>query len=156
VQSIVHVHARFVVVMSVLEVPLVPMCQEGIQLLRRPLPVYPHVKTIQTDEEGTEVAQLLGDSKAMILQGHGSITAGASLDEAVLASLQLEEQAKMNWYACCAAGVDHKRIGDDRIAEMSGRTPLRELPHFAPVMQAGSPRLGGVYAHYSDLVAHDI
>ncbi len=85
VQSIVHVHARYVVVMSVLEVPLVPMCQEGIQLVRKPLPVYPHVKTIQTDEEGEEVASLLGDNKAMILQGHGSITVGASLDESVLA-----------------------------------------------------------------------
>ncbi|HEY7467432.1 MAG TPA: class II aldolase/adducin family protein, partial [Dehalococcoidia bacterium] len=32
VQSIVHVHPRFVVVMSVLGLPLQPMCQEGIQL----------------------------------------------------------------------------------------------------------------------------
>jgi ribulose-5-phosphate 4-epimerase/fuculose-1-phosphate aldolase len=156
VQSIVHVHARYVVVMSVLEVPLVPMCQEGIQLVRNPLPVYPHVKTIQTDEEGEEVAALLGDNKAMILQGHGSITVGAGLDESVLNSLQLEEQARMNWYACCAAGLEHKRIPDERIDEMSGRTPLRELPHFASVMQAGTPRLGGVYAHFSELVSRDI
>ena len=156
VQSIVHVHARYVVVMSVLEVPLVPMCQEGIQLVRKPLPVYPHVKTIQTDEEGEEVAALLGDNKAMVLQGHGSITVGSSLDESVLNSLQLEEQAKMNWYACCAAGIDHKQIPEDRIAEMSGRTPLRELPHLATVMQAGAPRLGGVYSHFSEVVAHDI
>jgi ribulose-5-phosphate 4-epimerase/fuculose-1-phosphate aldolase len=156
VQSIVHVHARFVVVMSVLEVPLVPMCQEGIQLVTKPLPVYPHVKTIQTDEEGEEVAALLGDNKAMILQGHGSITVGESLDESVLASLQLEEQARMNWYACCAAGLDHKRIPDERIAEMSGRTPLRELPHFAEPMRNATPRMGGVYAHYSELVGRDI
>jgi hypothetical protein len=40
------------VLLSVLRIPLVPMCQEGIHLVRDPLPVYPHVKTIQNDEEG--------------------------------------------------------------------------------------------------------
>ena len=60
VQSVVHVHPRYVVVMSVLQATLVPMCQEGIQLVRRPLPVYPHVKTVWSDEEGMEVASLLG------------------------------------------------------------------------------------------------
>jgi L-fuculose-phosphate aldolase len=154
VQSIVHVHPRFVVVMSVLEQPLVPMCQEGIQLVRRPLPVYPHVKTIQTDEEGMDVANLLGTGKAVILQGHGATTVGSTLDESVMNMLQLEEQARMNWYALCAAGPDHKRIGDDRIDEMTNRTPLRDLPHFQDVMRAGQPRLGGVYAHYSELVSH--
>lgn len=156
VQSIVHVHPRFVVVMSVLEAPLTPMCQEGIQLVRAPLPVYPHVKTIQTDEEGMEVANLLGEGKAVILQGHGATTVGSSLEESVISMLQLEEQARMNWYAYCAAGPDHKAIPADRIDEMSGRTPLGELPHFADVMQAGPPRLGGVYAHYSDLVSQDL
>ena len=115
-----------------------------------------HLQAVQTDEEGTEVSNLLGDNRAMLLQGHGSITVGKSLDESVLASLQLEEQAKMNWYACSAAGLAHKRIPEERVAEMSGRTPLRELSHFAEVMQVGSPRLGGVYAHYSELVAHDL
>jgi ribulose-5-phosphate 4-epimerase/fuculose-1-phosphate aldolase len=153
VQSIVHVHPRYVVVMSVLGVPLAPMCQEGIQLVARPLPVYPHVKTIQSDEEGMEVANLLGDSKAVLLQGHGATTTGASLEEAVMSMLQLEEQAKMNWYACCAAGLDHARIPEANIREMTERTPLRELPHFREVMRQGQPRIGGVWAHYSDLVS---
>jgi hypothetical protein len=54
------------------------MCQEGIQLVRNPLPIYPHAKTIQTDEEDMEVAQLLGNGGAIILQGHGAITTGNS------------------------------------------------------------------------------
>ena len=58
VQSVVHVHPRFNVLLSVLGIPLAPMCQEGIHLVRQPLPVYPHVKTIQSDVEGMEVAQL--------------------------------------------------------------------------------------------------
>jgi hypothetical protein len=36
---------------------------------------------------------------------------------------------------------------------MAERTPLRELPHFREVMRQGQPRIGGVWAHYSDLVS---
>jgi ribulose-5-phosphate 4-epimerase/fuculose-1-phosphate aldolase len=67
VQSVVHVHPRFIVLMSVLRIPLVPMCQEGIHLGHHSLPVYPHVKTIQNDAEGMEVARLLGDGSALLL-----------------------------------------------------------------------------------------
>jgi len=79
VQSVVHVHPRLNVLLSVLGIPLVPMCQEGIHLVREPLPVYPHVKTIQSDAEGMEVAQLSGDGSVIILQSHGVVTAGPSL-----------------------------------------------------------------------------
>src|SRR5499426_3557994 len=48
VQSVVHVHPRLIVLTSVLGIALAPMCQEGIQLVRNPLPLYPHVKTIQS------------------------------------------------------------------------------------------------------------
>jgi ribulose-5-phosphate 4-epimerase/fuculose-1-phosphate aldolase len=156
VQSIVHVHPRFVVVMSVLGVPLLPMCQEGIQLVRRPLPVYPHVKTIQSDEEGMEVANLIGGSKAVLLRGHGATTTGASLEEAVMNMLQLEEQARMNWYAVCAAGVNHASIPEDNIEEIAARTPLRELPHFRESMRQGQPRVGGVWSYYSELVSRSV
>jgi ribulose-5-phosphate 4-epimerase/fuculose-1-phosphate aldolase len=151
VQSVVHVHPRFAVVMSVLGLPLVPMCQEGIQLVRKPLPVYPHVKTIQTEAEGMEVAGLLAGHKALLLQGHGATTTGGGLEEAVMNMLQLEEQARMNWYALCAAGPDHAQIGEEQIRAMSERTPLRELPHFREVMRAGQPRVGGVWAHYREI-----
>jgi ribulose-5-phosphate 4-epimerase/fuculose-1-phosphate aldolase len=159
VHSVVHVHPRYVVVMSVLGVTLVPMCIEGIQLVRRPLPVYPHVKTIQGEEEGMEVARLLGDSKAIILQGHGAATVGASLRESVLNMLQLEEQAKMNWYAYCAAGPDHPYIPDYLIDEITNRPPVTDLPHLKEVLQgrrAGSPGTEGVWAYYAELVSRDL
>ena len=156
VQSVVHVHPRFTVVMSVLQGQLVPMCQEGIQLVSSPLPVYPHVKTVQTDEEGMEVAALLGDSNAILLEGHGAATTGRSLEESVMNMLQLEEQARMNWYAYVAAGADHRRIPPESVAEMSGRRPLSELPHFLEPMKDAQPRVGGVWQLYTKKVATDI
>lgn len=156
VQSVVHVHPRYVVVMSVLQATLVPMCQEGIQLVRRPLPVYPHVKTVVSDEEAMEVAELLGGNRAIILQGHGATTVGASLEESVTNMLQLEEQAKMNWYGYCAAGPDHPRIPDALIDEMTNRTPFNQLPHFKDVMGQAARLEGGVWAYYADRVSRDL
>src|ERR671933_428673 len=98
VQAVVHVHPRFTILMSTLGVPLKPMCQEGFELVLRPLPVYPHSKTVVTDEEGEEVARLLPGFKAVVLKGHGATTVGSSLEEAVMNMLQLEEQARMNYF----------------------------------------------------------
>jgi L-fuculose-phosphate aldolase len=157
VRSIVHVHPRYTIVMSVLEAAIRPMCQEGIQLVRHPLPVYPHVKTVQSDEEGMEVAELLGSSRAIILQGHGATTTGDSLQQSVMNMVHLEEQARMNWYAYCAAGPDHPCIPDQLIDEMTNRTPLADLPHFKDLMaERGRPNPQGYWQYLTEEVSRDL
>jgi ribulose-5-phosphate 4-epimerase/fuculose-1-phosphate aldolase len=158
VQSVVHVHPRFTVLLTTLGQAIKPMCQEGIQLVRQPLPMYPHVKTIQTDAEGMEVATLLKGGNAVLLQGHGATTTGHALEESVMNMLQLEEQARMNYYALSALGPNYPAIPEALIAEMSGRTPLAELPHFKdPIARAaGQPRVGGVWQYYTAEVSKDL
>lgn len=156
IQSVVHVHPRLIVLMSVLRITLVPMCQEGIQLVCNPLPVYPHVKTIQNDEEGMEVARLLGDGSAIILQGHGAVTTGNSLAQSVTAMLQLEEQARMNYYAHCAMGREHPRIPEEFIAEMTNRPPLHTLSHFQDVLQGRAPQRDGIWNYQVSRVSRDL
>jgi len=156
VKSVVHVHPRYAVVMSVLQVNLRPMCQEGAQLVSNPIPVYPHVKTIQTDEEGAEVATMLAGGPAILLEGHGATTTGDSLEHSVMNMLWLEEQARMNWYAYCAAGPEYRSIPPESVAEMEGRTPLAELPHFVEPMQGVQPKVGGVWTYYREVVSADL
>jgi ribulose-5-phosphate 4-epimerase/fuculose-1-phosphate aldolase len=156
VQSVVHVHPRYTIVMTVLGITLVPMCNEGIHLVRSPLPVYRHSKIITTEEEGMEVAATLGTGKAVLLLGHGATTVGAGLEEAVINMLGLEEQAKMNWYAACAAGPHHARIPEDLIAESDARPPLASLPHFKELMaERGQPRVNGAWTYYTEQVARE-
>ncbi|HUY06516.1 MAG TPA: class II aldolase/adducin family protein [Acidimicrobiales bacterium] len=152
ITSVTHVHPRYAVVMSVLQAKLMPMCQEGAELVSKSIPVYPHVKTILTDEEGTEVATLLDGGPVILLEGHGATTTGSSLEQSVMNMLWLEEQARMNWYAFCAAGPNHRSIPPENVAEMSGRTPLAELPHFVEPMREHTPRVGGVWTYYSQVV----
>jgi ribulose-5-phosphate 4-epimerase/fuculose-1-phosphate aldolase len=114
------------------------------------------VKTVWSDEEGMEVAGLLGAHRAIILQGHGATSVGRTLEDSVTTMLLLEEQAKMNWYAYCAAGPNHPRIPDALIDEMTHRTPFRELPHFKEVVEGAGRLEGGVWAYYSDKVSRDL
>ena len=151
VQSVVHVHPRYTVLLSTIGMTLKPMCQEGVELVRHPLPMYPHVKTVVTDEEGNEVADLINGGAAVLLQGHGATTTGDSLEEAVMRMMQLEEQARMNYWALSSLGPNYPSIPDALIAEMSDRTPRGDLPHFAERFKVvkGQPRVGGVWQYYT-------
>ena len=145
IQAIVHVHPRYTILMSVLTGSLKPMRQEGAQILRKPLPVYPHVKTIQSDAEGMEVATLLGDSSAMLLRGHGAVTTGSDLSEAVMGMAQLEEQAQLNYLAYCAQGKDYTCLTNDLLDEMVNRTPLYEHAHFKDVLKGRPAQRDGIW-----------
>jgi ribulose-5-phosphate 4-epimerase/fuculose-1-phosphate aldolase len=145
VQAIVHVHPRYTILMSVLTGSLKPMRQEGAQLVRHALPIYLHVKTIQSDAEGMEVANLLGDSRAMLLRGHGAVTTGENLSEAVMGMAQLEEQARMNYLAYCAEGKDYTHLTDDLLDEMLNRTPLYEQLHFKDVLKGRAAQRDGIW-----------
>ena len=145
VEAIVHVHPRYTILMSVLTGSLKPIRQEGAQMLRKPLPVYPHVKTIQSDGEGMDVATLLGDSPAMLLRGHGAVTTGSNLSEAVMGMAQLEEQAQLNYLAYCAQGKDYTCLTNDLLDEMVNRTPLYEHPHFKDVLKGRAAQRDGIW-----------
>ncbi len=149
VQSIVHVHPRFAIVMGILGVTLVPMCREGLELVEEPVPVFPHSRLILTEEDGVGVAEALGDATVLMLQGHGAVSVGTSTGDAVMNMAHLEEQARMNWYAYAAAGPGHARITEEQIAENNAQPPTAELPHFRELVSGtrAQAAVGGVWRH---------
>jgi L-fuculose-phosphate aldolase len=155
VMSVVHVHPRNVVLMTVLEETLVPMCQEGAALVQTPLPVFPHTKTVWSEEEGSELVACLGDAKAVLMLGHGATMTGRDPQDSVLSMLQLEEQARMNYWALVAKGSDHKRVPDELVREMSERPAQSEYPHFKELMRriGGNPPRDGTWNSYKKKVS---
>ena len=88
----------------------------------------------------------------------GATTVGASLEEAVMSMLQLEEQARMNYQALCALGPDYPSLADELIEEIHNRPPMAELAHFRePFARAnGQPRVAGVWQYYTAQVSQDL
>jgi ribulose-5-phosphate 4-epimerase/fuculose-1-phosphate aldolase len=160
IKSVVHVHPRHAVLMSVLGSTLIPMCQEGAALVRKPLPVWGHSRLVSTDEDGEGVAALMHDSAIALLIGHGVVSAGASISEVVANVYNLEEQARMNYWAYVAMGKDHPGIPADLLEEQFNNPQFYELPHFQssipagstgnPHRQAGGP--SGPYKYWASLV----
>ena len=158
VQSVVHAHPRFTVLMSLLGIPLQPMCNEGAPLVRNELPMFPHSRLILSEDDGMGVVESMGDSKAVLLRGHGAAVTGRNMEDAVITMLQLEEQAKMNWYAYCAMGRDYQGIpAVDMDEHAAAFTAMREMPHLkGPLSRGAAPgaggRPGGVWAYYTSIV----
>jgi len=164
VQSIVHAHPRFTILMSVLDRRIRPMRNEGARLVQRDIPVYPHSKLILTDADGSGVAQTLkSNGKVALLKGHGAVTTGATLAESVMGMAQLEEQAQMNAWACSIAGPDHGYTSDELLAEAAAQPPFWQLSHFnmdGPPSRAHDRSSGfrghGVWAYYVDKVSRNL
>ncbi|HEX7055535.1 MAG TPA: class II aldolase/adducin family protein [Burkholderiales bacterium] len=162
VQSVTHTHPRFTNVMALLNARLKPMCNEGHQLVRHDIPVFPHSRLILSEADGMGVVQAMGKSQALILRGHGAVTVGSTLEQSVMAMLHLEEQARMNWYAYCAAGRDYEGIPERDMDEFAeGFRGMRQQPHLqGPLSRGAAPRgpgqAGGVWAYYADKVSKDL
>ena len=159
VNSVVHVHPRNVVLMTVLEEPIVPMAQEGAQMvMEQPHPIYPHTKTVWSHEEGLELAECLGDHKFVLMKGHGASMTGKDPQDSVVSMLQLEEQARMNYWGLVAKGSDHPYLSDELVMESVNRPPQHEYPHFKELMRSigGNPPRDGVWNSYKKKVSGDM
>ena len=101
---------------------------------------------------------MIGGFKAVLLRGHGATTIGATLEEAVMHMLQLEEQARMNYQGLCALGPDYPSLPPELIEENRNRPPMAELPHFRePFARAnGQPRVAGVWQYYTAQVPQEL
>lgn len=156
VNSVVHVHPTYTVLLSVLGKEMRPLAQEGNRLVVDPIPVYPRQKIITTDAEGTEVAQLLGNGNVELLFGHGAVTVGPDMERSISNMINLEHQAQMNYLAYAVAGKDHPYVPRDIVLEGSDSFGSQwELPHFKKsVEKAGKPLYGGVWqSWYEDAQA---
>jgi len=159
VQSVVHVHPKYSVLLSVLQRQIRPMCAEGSRLVLDPIPVYPKQKIITTDDEGTEVAKTLGQGSVELLFGHGAVTVGASMEQAIMQMAQLEHQAEMNYLAELVDGREPASIPREMVLEATaggGRSQF-ELPHFKESFaRAGQTHYSGAWGYWMDQAYADL
>jgi 3,4-dihydroxyphthalate decarboxylase len=123
VMSVIHTHPDWVVALTASEKPLLPIYAAynppGLRLLLEGIPVYPRSVTVINDELGEDFIKVMGDKKACLLLGHGMTTAGSSVEDATLTTLNVFELARLN-YMAYAIGTP-KPIPQGDIEEYSAR-----------------------------------
>ncbi|OPX09597.1 class II aldolase/adducin family protein [Mycobacterium sp. AT1] len=98
VNAVVHAHPRDVVIADLGGVELRQVFGAynipAARLAHRGVPVYPRSVLVRTPELGRAVADAVGDRDVCVLRGHGIVTAGESVAQAVMRALDLTELSR--------------------------------------------------------------
>ena len=98
VNSVVHTHQPLATAFSAAGVPLLPIYNQAAPFAPE-TPIFPSPRLIYTVQDGKEICQTLGNRMAMLLQGHGVVVVGDSLEYATVHAIYLERTAHMQWVA---------------------------------------------------------
>ena len=103
VQCVVHVHPLTVVLFTICNKPLQPLYgaydPSGLRLLVDGLATYPRSITVSSEKLGEEFAKAMGDKQACLMRGHGITSAGATVEDATLTAIKLNDAAVINYQA---------------------------------------------------------
>jgi ribulose-5-phosphate 4-epimerase/fuculose-1-phosphate aldolase len=139
VQAAAHSHSIYGKAFSALGKLLDPLTQDSCGFYEGHA-LFEHFSGVVLDtSEGDRIAQVLGQRKAVILQNHGILTVGPSVETAVWRYFAMEN--------ACQAQL---------LAEAAG--PTRPVPHYVAKHTAG--QVGGPYGDFSfqpyfDVIARD-
>jgi len=116
IQAVVHTHQHWSTIMSIGEAPIHPVIHVGSEVVQKPVPNWPHANLVTDADMGADMARTFGDSPVGLLQGHGVASVAASLPEAALQAIHLEQQAEANWQVM-AMGRQPRVIPPDEIVQ---------------------------------------
>jgi ribulose-5-phosphate 4-epimerase/fuculose-1-phosphate aldolase len=111
VGAIVHTHPEHVIVLSIVDIPLMPVHLAAGFLPER-APVWDDPNIINSQERGEVLADHLGDSTVLVIRGHGVVVVGATFEEAVARTVLVAENARIQANAS-ALGSPKTLKGDE-------------------------------------------
>lgn len=135
VHSVAHFHSPMAIVLSMVGQGIKPVAGSNSTLaFLSGTPVYeeltPTMTTlITTREQGESLAKLLGNCRAVLLRGHGSVVVGSSVQDTCLRSFNLERLAQLQVFA--------QMIGSPRFLTLDEIGKVREA------LKQGNPFAGG-------------
>jgi ribulose-5-phosphate 4-epimerase/fuculose-1-phosphate aldolase len=137
VQSVIHAHPDWIVILTSAGKPLVAMVNAydssaSARLVTEGIPIYPRSQTITTAELGDDMMTTMGERNVCLLFGHGYCIAGGSVEVATARSLNVYELARLN-YLTYAIGTP-KAIPDEDLA--GAEPPMQPRP---PGQRANTP-----------------
>jgi L-fuculose-phosphate aldolase len=102
VNSVVHAHPQYSTAFSTVERGILPITL-GSTIFWRSVPILDiGASWVISEEHGKSLVEKLGDGNAVLLRGHGVVTAGRSLEEACSIAIALEKAARMQILASLA------------------------------------------------------
>lgn len=92
--SVVHVHPLFSVILSSLFDGRLRIIGQNGMHFGGGIPFYQSEDLIRSKPQGTALARAMGDKSVLLMRNHGIVTAGRSLEEAVILAIDFEKAAR--------------------------------------------------------------
>jgi ribulose-5-phosphate 4-epimerase/fuculose-1-phosphate aldolase len=153
VYSVIHIHPPTAVLFTICDRPLLPLYgafdPKSLQLVLDGIPTYERSILIDSPELGQQVARTIGGAPVCLMRGHGISTAAASIEEATLAAIAVNDLATMNYQAYL--------LGNPRPISREDQEAFRDLER-APVSENGSiptGRPGALWRYYCAVTGAD-
>jgi ribulose-5-phosphate 4-epimerase/fuculose-1-phosphate aldolase len=89
VASVLHCHARYSVLVGLLESGLIPFNREA-KIFADGVPIFPESRGINTFSLAERMVDVLGPHFAVFLRGHGVVVVGPGIEGTCLSAIQLE------------------------------------------------------------------
>jgi L-fuculose-phosphate aldolase len=144
VNAVVHTHPPYSVALSATGRPLKPYSQPSA-LFYQSLGIYDDtINLIRTTSMGAGVARALGPHRAVLLRNHGVVCTAPTIEEVVLATIMLENAAKIQMITE-AVSTDGPQFSPEDIEKLKydiGR-PDQFLVNFAYLLRRVERRQGG-------------
>lgn len=130
VNSVCHTHSKWSALFSVVKQGLRPAHMYGRFLPVQGAPIYPSAGLITSVERGTALADTLKDGAAALLRAHGDAVVGASVEQAILRTVQLAFLGEIAHMAAIHGGADY--LTDAELATFAGDRsfPARPWEYF--------------------------
>lgn len=93
IQSIFHLHTPAITAISVLKDGLLPLSQWALHFYGK-VAYHPYHSLILEGEQGTNLVKDLGSHYVMLMQHHGALLCGRTIQEAMFYSYHLEQSCK--------------------------------------------------------------
>ena len=121
VQAVVHNHSLAVIPFSITNTPIRPVVHVAA-LIGSSVPVWDirnrfgDTSMLVTNmEQARDLAQAVGDGSVVLMRGHGSVVAGRSIREAVMASVYLQVNAQLLMDGLRLGEVTYLSEGETRL-----------------------------------------
>jgi ribulose-5-phosphate 4-epimerase/fuculose-1-phosphate aldolase len=139
-RSVIHCHPEHAILVSICELEILPiygMARPGAELAIQGIPFFRKSLRVLSPEMGDELAEFMGDSKVVLMKGHGISVYGSSVEDATVRALAMNELMTMTYKAYLVG--QPIPISDEDIEEL-GR----------PLADVGRGSAGGVAALFAD------
>ncbi|MEW6670544.1 MAG: class II aldolase/adducin family protein [Thermodesulfobacteriota bacterium] len=98
VNAVVHAHPPYAIALGTVIDEFLPIHHYGT-IFHGNIRVFESLGQVNSNERARQVADCLGSARALLQKGHGTLVVGGSLVEAVLATIYLEESARIYYLA---------------------------------------------------------